>query len=607
MNFRNDIQGLRAIAVLFVFIFHLSNTYLTGGFIGVDMFFVISGYLISKIVHSKINKGTFSIIDFYIGRVKRIVPAYFFMLICAWVLFMLIFANTEIGKFKMAHFHTILFNSNNHFAKVDDYFGASSNENPFLHTWTLAVEMQFYFILPLFLLFIRNIKYLLTVLAIITVGLFGYSTYEIFNGNQANMYFSLLARSPEFFLGVILALSRIEEKVFIKNNATILSTLGIITLVLSAVLLTEQSPFPGVTSLIPCLGIGMVLIAPTSKINDWISNKTFAYLGEISYSVYLWHWPIMAFYRYTTERYEFTFTETIIVIGLTAIASLISYYLIERPLRGKNGLKFYVPFGIMIVLNVLMVYFVVPVKNKVSNIPDQYIFPNFGKYSHGKDFKKVDVFGDTTYTGKKILLLGDSHGLTFKPYLDTLGKKHGFSFRTITNDTYPAIPNIDYKEIFEPNRLSVYKNLEPHIEKEIARADLVIVFFAKEGIRWKDAIDKTISSLDSNQKIMFVSDYPSVDRNPVRATKGFIRNKDDVKKYKIIYTPTSPEVKAVISKYPNAEYVDMSEFKDFFKDAPFYKDTLMYYDATHLNRFGVIHYSEYSGNKILETIKRLTK
>src|SRR5690606_30244939 len=112
---------------------------------------------------------------------------------------MFIFSQSEVGKFKLAHFHAILFNSNNYFAKVDDYFGASNSETPFLHTWTLAVEMQFYFILPLLLIFIKNVKHLLILLVILTTILLGYSSYEIYDGNKAEMYFSLLSRSAEFF------------------------------------------------------------------------------------------------------------------------------------------------------------------------------------------------------------------------------------------------------------------------------------------------------------------------------------------------------------------------------------------------------------------------
>lgn len=345
MKFRNDIQGLRALAVLFVFIFHLSNNYLPGGFIGVDMFFVISGYLISKIVASKIAKSNFNLLDFYIGRIKRIVPAYYFLLIAIWILFLFIYANSELGNFKLSHFWTILFNSNNHFAASDDYFGASSNENVFLHTWTLSVEMQFYLILPVVLLIIRKTKVLIIFLTILTSILLGYSTYEIVIGNKAIMYFSLVARSPEFFIGVIAAISKIEERSYVQNNTKYLSILGVVGLIVSGVILNESSNFPGITSLIPCLSTVLLLISSGSIVNKALSNKILVYVGEISYSIYLWHWPIMAFYRYHNERYEFTIIEAFYVILLTAIGTLVSYYLIEKPLRNKNELRFWMPFA----------------------------------------------------------------------------------------------------------------------------------------------------------------------------------------------------------------------------------------------------------------------
>src|SRR5690606_9464753 len=203
---------------------------------------------------------------------------------------------------------------------------------------------------------------------------------------KADMYFSLLSRSAEFFFGVILSLIKIEDKSWIKNSANALSISGLSILLLSAFYLTESTPFPGVTSLIPCFGVALILISPYSKVNVFLSNKAFVYLGEISYSIYLWHWPIMAFYRYTNERYEFSLLESIIVVFLTIIACLVSYYGIERPMRDKKGIAFYIPFILMVVLNVAMVFYILPVKNKISNIPSEYLFPNFGVDSHGKDF-----------------------------------------------------------------------------------------------------------------------------------------------------------------------------------------------------------------------------
>lgn len=600
MNFRNDIQGLRALAVLFVFIFHLSATYLPGGFVGVDMFFVISGYLISKIVLFKINSNKFNIIHFYIGRVKRIVPAYYFLLIGVWILFLFVFANSDIGKFKMSHFWTVLFNSNNYFSTLDDYFGASSNENPLLHTWTLAVEMQFYFFLPVLLLVFRNKRILLGILICAIIALVGYSTIEIMKGNKGDMYYSLLSRSPEFFIGVVASLLNVEEKDFVKRNSLAISSIGAIGIFLCAFFLNENSPFPGILAVIPCLATAMILVSRENKLNTWLSNKMIVFVGEISYSIYLWHWPIMAFLRYHNDRYEFTAMESLIIIALTVGASLFSYYLIERPLRGRKGRSFVIPLIILIIFNVAMIYYVVPVKNKISNIPSEYLFPSFGVDSHGKDFKKVGVYGDKNSVGKRILLLGDSHGLTFKPYLDTLGKKHSFSFRAITNDVYPAIPGLTKNEITESSRYKVYQTLSPYINSETTLADVIIVYFAKDGTRWKKPLFKFLSALRVDQKVLVMSDYPFLDKNPVRFNRSLVKDNTRTQEYKLVFPKTDPEILERIQNMSNVKYVNFSHYDNFFIDAPFHNDTLMYYDATHLNYFGSVKYAERTGGEFMK-------
>lgn len=604
MNFRHDIQGLRALAVIFVFIFHLSSNYLPGGFIGVDMFFVISGYLISKIIIDKINKGKFNIWDFYLSRIKRIVPAYFFLLITVAFLFLFIFTNSEVNKFKGWHFWTFIFNSNNHFSKIDDYFGASSSENPLLHSWTLSVEMQFYFILPVLLLFIRNLKILITIFFIITIGLFVYSTIEIINGNKTNMYFSLLSRSPEFLIGSLISITKIEDLKNIKKSRNLLSIVGFILLLSSLIFLNEKSDFPGLSALIPCIGIGLLLLSNGSKLNDLLSSKPLVYIGEISYSLYLWHWPVMAFLRYKNQTYEFGFSDTTIIILLTIVLSLISYYCIEKPFRTQSAFKFYFPFGLLIATNASMIFFIAPIKNIITPIPPEFGYPKLGLDSHSNRFKHVETLGDTLTQGKRILLLGDSHALTFKPYLNELGKKHAFHFRTITNDLYPTIPNIPEEDIKDPNKLIVYQKLLPYIKSEVDSADVIIVFFAEDGQKWKNSINNMLASLKNKQKVLFISDYPTLDKNPARTNS--IINIDNNIKYKIKYPKIDKGLVDIITNNQNARIVDLSEDLQYFKDAPFRNDTLIYYDSSHLNEYGSISYANYSGDLFMRYLNWAT-
>ena len=599
MEFRNDVQGLRAIAVLFVFLFHLSQNYLPGGFVGVDIFFVISGYLISQIVLNRIQNNQFNLGRFYISRIKRIVPAYYFLLIISWITFFFVFINADIGNYKLAHFWAVLFNSNYYFATADDYFGAASHENPLLHTWTLGVEMQFYLFLPLLLL-IKNRKLLKIVLGILTFSLFAYSTYEIFiNSNKSAMYFSLIARTPEFLLGVLAAVSKIEKTKIVIKNKNIISFFGAIGLLITAIFYKESSPFPGVLSILPCLSTAMILLTPQSKINQFLSNKVLTYFGEISFSVYLWHWPIMAFFRYYNNRYEFNFSETLLVIFITLICSLFSYYIIEKPLRYKKRFKFISPITLMVVLNVLMIYFVTPLKFSYSPIPLEYIYPVFAMDSHSKDFKQVGVYGAQTNQNKKILLLGDSHALSMVAYLDQLGKKNQFGFRVITNDGFPSIPYLGKKEIKEKRLQDVYFNLEPHIKNEIQHADVILINFTGSGLNWTPALRKLFSELKFNQKVLVISDYPSLEVNPVRINRSYLKNPDRNYSFKKKQDKIAPELLELINSNDKVRLVRLETQIDFFRDAPFYNDTLIYYDSNHINYIGSLKYEKATGEEFM--------
>lgn len=238
MGYRLDIQGLRALAVIFVFLFHLNHNFLPGGFIGVDIFFVVSGFLISSITLHKLKKNEFSFTDFYTKRIKRIVPAYYFMLAIVMLLGAWVFIPSDLGKFKSSVLQTLLFNSNNYFASLDDYFGAKSTEFPLLHTWSLAIEMQFYLLLPIFLFLIKR-KFLLPVIMILIFTLSIYAQLNIAQwNNKQSMYFSLIARIPEFLTGTVFAIL-IQQK-FLKsliNHSTSLALIGFFAILLSAIII----------------------------------------------------------------------------------------------------------------------------------------------------------------------------------------------------------------------------------------------------------------------------------------------------------------------------------------------------------------------------------
>lgn len=602
MQYRNDIQGLRAIAVLLVLIFHISNSWLPGGFIGVDVFFVISGFLITKIITSKIKKGTFSLKQFYASRIKRIVPAYYFLLICTAIVFLYIFMMPDLANFRLTYFWALVFNSNYYFSTVDNYFGFSSNENPLLHTWTLGVEMQFYVFLPLLLL-IKNRKVISALLILLVLVLFSYATIEIYNGNKGLMYFSLLARTPEFLIGSLIAISNLERNKTIHRYRNVFSIIGFFGLIISAFLITEESFFPGVGVLPPILFSGLLLCTHDSVFNNILSKKIPVYIGELSYSIYLWHWPVISFIRYYNASYDLSNSEIGLVLFVTIVGSLISYYGIEKPLRFKNGFKLYLPLFILISVNLVLIYYLVPLKRLNTLIfPQQFLYPKEFIKSHGLTFEKVEDIGDENYKGKKILLIGDSHAHIFKTYLDKLGKKEKFAMRTITNSNIPNFPDLEETEEFKNNvKFQHYKAVQQKIVRaEIDSADVIVIVVFGNGDRWRSNLEN-LAKL-STKKILFIKDYPHLDIHPVRVNRDFIKNRRKDYRYNVEIFDVPQSIKNLENKYPNFKVVTFRNEKDFFKDAPFFNDTLIYFDQDHLNEYGSLRYKDFTGNQFMKSL-----
>lgn len=592
MKFRYDIQGLRALAVIFVLIFHIDKSWLPGGFIGVDMFFVISGYLISSIILHKKRQNSFSFKDFYVGRIKRIVPAYYVFLIVTTIFASMIFFSVDVNKYRAALFWSAIFNSNNYFATLDTYFGAASSENPLLHTWTLAIEMQFYFFLPLMIMFLsfRKAKYIFILLSAIFLT---YATYNIVSlDNTDAMYFSLLARTPEFFLGVLLNYFNLR----FAGTRSISNLLGIIGLTLLAVslfLLTETSPFPGVSVLLPCLGTCLILIANKGWLNDVLSKKPFVFVGELSYSIYLWHWPILALYRYASGQYEIdNYTHLLLILIAIFVLSWFSYTYIETSFR-QRGLnrKFVISFSSIIILLGISAFSIKKINSEMTTIPVEFSSPAaHGLNSHGSTYSVDEVRGDESATDT-LLLLGDSHALTMKSYLELLGKDNNFCFRSVTNDRFPPIPGLNLEDLpFQ------YRSRQTHLTEiaaeKIGNARVIVLVRAwgAEIPSLEDALNNVVSDLDSSQHLIIFYDYPRVNANPIKITRQIKKDPNSDFEWKSS-TRNSPQyISDLEDHYSNVHILDFST-NEVFDDAPFYNDTIMYYDAGHLNKFGAQKYA----------------
>lgn len=302
IQYRPEIDGLRAIAVIPVILFHAGFSFFSGGYVGVDVFFVISGYLITSIIYSEMIQKDFSISRFYERRARRILPALFVMMfICipfSWYWMM----PHEFKKFCLSIIGVSTFTSNIYFWFDSGYFSSANETKPLLHTWSLAVEEQFYILLPPLLLFCWRIKRvsLTFVISLITLLSFISAQYASTTYPEANFYL-LPTRAWELGIGVLIALSFRENKPPKINEYIheIGAFLGVALIIFSIFNYDEATPFPSIYALAPVLGTALIIIFTMKQtlVARLLSLGPLVYIGLISYSAYLWHQPILAFAR----------------------------------------------------------------------------------------------------------------------------------------------------------------------------------------------------------------------------------------------------------------------------------------------------------------------
>jgi peptidoglycan/LPS O-acetylase OafA/YrhL len=587
LKFRNDIQGIRGLAVLLVFIFHISGTTLSGGFIGVDIFFVISGYLITNILINKIDAQNLNLFDFYIGRIKRIAPLYYFQLIVVLLVAIFIYIPSDILLLRSDAVWASIFLSNKHLSETVTYFGPSSTENPLLHTWTLAIEMQFYFLLPIFLIVIKkkHISFFFIVLSLLLVAFSYYNSTFLLN--KHSMYFSLFARVPEFLVGSLFAINHTKIQKIGIRFLNVISVVSLIVIVLCSVLFSETTNYPGIWVLLPCLATAFLLVNESNVINKSIfSNKIAVHLGQLSYSIYLWHWPIMALLRYYYNEYEFSFIQITSITVLTYLASYCSWHFIENYFRTMKIGKFVFQGGLVLISLLCLTFFLKQINSYFYPIPAMYSQPTFGLNSHSNSFKQVEFFGSAKSTDDSLLLIGDSHALIYKGILNTIGKRNDFNFRTITNDRYPNIPGLNRKDFPNDMLYKQYSDLIKDTNKEITRAKIIMVssIWLSDIKSLPIALEKFLNNLDKSKVVIILPDYPVLDKNPIRINKSYLK-KSNTQQYNPTTIKTSKDISTILNNYPNVSFLKIN-YESSFNDLPYNNDTLMYYDKGHLNYYG---------------------
>lgn len=329
MTFRQDINGLRAIAVIAVVLYHFGVSGFNGGFAGVDIFFVISGYLMTGIIFSKVEQNRFNLIDFYLARATRIIPALAVLCITLLIAAWFFLPPYEMKGFGKHVFGAATFLSNIIFMKDSGYFTAAAHERWLLHTWSLSVEWQFYIIYPLLILFLRKIFIAKTtrwLLVFLTLGSYLLSVFFP-ERLQSAAFYLLPTRAWEMMAGGLIYVFALQTTQKLKVP---LECMGGLLIIGSIVLLDSSYAWPGSLALLPVLGASLMIIAANDS-SPITSNSVAQYIGTVSYSLYLWHWPVVV--ALNIFELKGHIWATVAGIAVSFLLAMLSYYLVERPWR----------------------------------------------------------------------------------------------------------------------------------------------------------------------------------------------------------------------------------------------------------------------------------
>tara|TARA_R110002012_G_scaffold318610_1_gene537367 strand:- start:215 stop:2113 length:1899 start_codon:yes stop_codon:yes gene_type:complete len=428
-SFRADIQGLRALAVLSVVIFHISPYHLPGGYLGVDIFFVISGYLIIGQLWRSIKTDTFSFATFYANRFKRLLPALLTVLTISSILAFYLLLPYEYEKYVYSLTSSLLYFSNFLFYSQSGYFSHDLELAPLLHTWSLSVEEQFYLLFPFILILISKFTKIQTRALALLMGIAVLSllaSHLLLSIDASLSFFSSPTRFWQFILGGLVAIADKPKLSSVVRNFLVFVSLSVI--VTSFFVFDKNTPFPGIYALPITLATVAVILANVQKgaLNWLLSNKLSQFFGNTSYSFYLWHWPVIVFYKILFLG-NYSKIDQVAVFSISLILAVLTYYLIEEPSRKlsfNNSKKKLITsaFGTSLLVIVVASLFL-PIQR--DNYPSKVSLYEKVHRDKGITFREEKCFLTPTVTstsnfskfdciktvdGKtNVLLLGDSH------------------------------------------------------------------------------------------------------------------------------------------------------------------------------------------------------
>jgi peptidoglycan/LPS O-acetylase OafA/YrhL len=431
--YRADIDGLRAVAIALVVAFHFGVPGLDGGYLGVDLFFVISGFLIASVLDRRRTITPIVLLDFYGRRVKRLMPAFVVVAIVTIVVATVLLLPDDYNELLRSVRDSLGFSANRYFERaITGYFAADAAQLPWLHTWSLSVEWQFYFAFPFVFVILRGLRSPRTrsLALLVLVFAFVLESIAMVDGDSAHAYFSALARFFEFLSGAMAA--AIPSTTIGKSTARWVSVSGVAALVLLALTFDAATAFPGIHALMVCV-VGFILIV-VGRQGSVLAHRGLAWVGRRSYSIYLWHWPIVAFSNYVQHRRSVI--ESVLWVAALVLVSDATYRFVEKPgiASSWRPLKTIaawciLPFACVASLSYGSRHF--------DGLPQR--FGAEAEHAHANvlrfespqadrchDYRANDLepcaFGDLGAT-TQALMIGDSHARAFRPFVQVLAEQ----------------------------------------------------------------------------------------------------------------------------------------------------------------------------------------
>jgi peptidoglycan/LPS O-acetylase OafA/YrhL len=496
MKYKSHIDGLRAVAVFLVVFFHAGFSFLKGGFVGVDVFFVISGYLITSLIITEKDSGTFSLKHFYERRARRILPALFFVMFVSLPLAWFSLLPSELKSFSESLIATTSFLSNIYFLKTSSYFDSASELKPLLHTWSLAIEEQYYLIFPLLILLFWKLgkRKVILILFIIFCLSLALAQMESINHPLVGFY-GLTTRCWEFLIGAFGAFY--GDKIFYKSKYrakifNLVSFFGFFLILYSALTFSKLTPYPSLYTLFPTFGTFMIVLCatPNTLIGRLLSLKILTGSGLISYSIYLWHQPLLAFARQFSLG-KLSSLSIIFVIGITILLAYLTWRFIERPFRDQKKIsRQFMIYSVITAGAVLLFvsFFCHLKKGFVDRLPPNINYESLGekldadgevcKLHPDKEFSGVNAcyFGDLK-ASKVVALYGDSHAQAISYELNAYFIENKIKGMRVSAEGCNTIPKIyDNRNISASNIENCknsYANFLKFVEKKAS--EIVII------------------------------------------------------------------------------------------------------------------------------------